>query len=706
MALAGVVKTTISACSIQGVVSTSSGGNRPFWLLWCQKVVARKLIGQSPESMASRKQKNQLATSRGGANSTAWLFASLLLVLLIYSNTFDSPFVFDDIPNITKNPHVRLVELQFDKLREAAFDSPSSNRPLSNLSFALNYYVHDYDPAGYRWVNIVLHMLTGVLLYFLFKVTLNIPSMRTRYQRFRWMPLLATLFWLVHPIQVNAVTYVVQRMTVLATFFYLLSMFCYVGARLESRVGRKRLLFFGCVSSGILSLSSKEIAATLPFTILLYEWYFFQDADWSWIRKRFLPTLLLLIAFGALVWLYLGADPFARILESYENRDFTLSERLLTELRVVIFYLSLFIFPHPSRLTLDYEFPLSHSFVDPPTTLFCFVILSGLLGVALFRGKRDRLLSFGILWFLGNLLIESSIIGLEIIFLHRMYLPSAIICLATIALLADRTSKPWMPATGLTCVSLLFAFWTHQWNEVWHDELTLWKDNVVKAPGKSRPHINLGNALRLQGRPSEALEHYQRALEIRPEFAETHYNAGVALYDMGETLQSVESYQRAIELDPKHAKAHNNLGRSMATLGHYPEAKGHYQQALKLKPNHATAHLNLGTLLADEGKYDEAIQRYVAALRLQPRLKEAHAALGFALANQKQYEKALRAYGDALRVAPHYPAAHFHLAQLLVQLGRESEAVLHYRAALRGKPNWGEAREGLEHLLQSTNRSQ
>ena len=651
--------------------------------------------------MARRARRDRRTSSTATAHEVLLLSALAVLVLLIYSNTSRSPFVFDDLPNITQNPHIRISELTADKLRDAAFESPLSRRPLANLSFALNHYFHEYDPFGYRGVNIVIHIVTGILLYFLAKTTLSIPAMRSRYVLPTWVPLAAASLWLVHPLQIQSVTYVVQRMNSLAALFYLLSLLFYAKARLEGQTGRKRAFFAGCVISGFLSLGFKEIAATLPFIILLYEWYFFQDLGQAWIRRHLLPASGLLICLAVLVFAYLGADPLDRILGTYESRDFTPTERVLTQFRVVIFYIGLLILPHPSRLALDYDFPLSHSLVEPITTLLSLATIVVLLGLAVFLRNRDRLSSFGILWFFGTLVIESSVIGLEIIFVHRTYLPSTFVCLMAVAFLARHSGRRWAGIAGLTSVGLLFSIWTYQWNGVWSDEVTLWTDGIEKAPGKSRPHINLGNAFLQDGRAFEALEQYKRALEIQPELAETHYNAGIVLHALGDYLQAIEFYEQAIELDPDHAKAHNNLGRSLAKLGRYAEAKVHYRRALALKPDHAPAHQNLGTVLADEGRTDEAITHYRAALRVQPNLKEAHAALGFALASQSKHDEAVLVFRDSLRVEPNYALAHYHLARSLTQLGRASEAEAHYAEALRLKPEWPEARSELEHLRES-----
>ena len=163
----------------------------------------------------------------------------------------------------------------------------------------------------------------------------------------------------------------------------------------------------GCVVSGILALGSKEIAATLPVFIFIYEWYFFQKLSRSWIKRRGLQVLVIVGILAIVSVVYLQSDAGQKKLSLYDKKDFTLTQRVLTEFRVVIFYITLLLFPHPSRLNLDHDFSISHSLIDPLTTVLSMGAIGALIGLAIYLAKKDRLLSFSILWFLGNLVIES-----------------------------------------------------------------------------------------------------------------------------------------------------------------------------------------------------------------------------------------------------------------------------------------------------------
>jgi protein O-mannosyl-transferase len=207
------------------------------------------------------------------------LFFLLLstIVLLIYSNTFKAPFVFDDNMNIQNNTSIRLGKLTIENIVTAVSESHLQSRPIANISFALNYYFHQYNVTGYHIVNVLIHVTTGIFLYFFVKTTLHLPLLHFKDTTATWIASFTVLLWLVHPLHTQSVTYIVQRMNSMASMFYVLSMLLYTRGRLTSDKRRQWLLFTGCILAGILAIGSKEIALTIPFFLLLYEWYFFQD---------------------------------------------------------------------------------------------------------------------------------------------------------------------------------------------------------------------------------------------------------------------------------------------------------------------------------------------------------------------------------------------------------------------------------------------
>jgi tetratricopeptide (TPR) repeat protein len=633
-----------------------------------------------------------------------------VLGFLIYFNTFDAPFVFDDIKTITENSSIRIQEFTVSNIIDAV-SGLSKKRIFPELSFALNYYFGHYNPAGYHLVNIIIHIINGILLFFFLKLTFIISkpqgSFRPQspFSHIYWISFFATLIWLVHPLQTQSVTYTVQRTNSMAATFFLLSLLLYAKGRIsqfkaledspvgedkatrKKRLGNNYLWFLGCVLSGILALGSKQNAATLPVMIFFYEWYFFQDLSPKWFKSSHKYIIAVAVLFGIVAFLYLGSNPLEKInkLRDFSHGEFTLAERALTQTRVVVYYLSLIFFPHPSRLNLDYDFPLSHSLFNPTTTLLSLILIIGLIALAVYLAKRERLISFCILWFFGNLVIESSIIPLAIIFEHRTYLPSMMVCLVPV-LLGDRFVKINWLKIGLACVVIVvFSFWTFQRNQVWKNEFSLWSDVVKKSPNKARPNLNLGIILSKLGKTDAALTYLKKALLINPNDSVAHNNLGVVLAKKGQLKEAINHFRMALKTNNRYAEAQFNLGAALAQQGKTDEAVDRFYQALRLNPDYADPHNNLGGIFAQQGQNEKAIVHYSAALRLNPQLVQAHNNLGIALMQEGKFADAINHFRKALQIQPDFELAENNLKRALA-IQQELEAEI----------------SGLQELLQDT----
>jgi hypothetical protein len=353
------------------------------------------------------------------------------VALVAYSNTFHVPFHYDDRPNIVENPNVQITVLTWDRLERLIKNTYKvSIRVFSYFTLALNYYFGGFNVFGYHLVNFFIHIASGIFLYWFLLLTFNLLSLREKYGPISYrVALFSSLIFIAHPIQTQSVTYIVQRMASMAGMFFLLSLALYIKGRLSA--GRRRVFYFGgTVVSYLLGVFSKENVAILPLFIALYEFYFFQNFDLSPRGKKILFALLgVLLALGIFGFIIWGQRYMQEIKGGYEYRaslssPFTMGERVLTQSRVVLYYLTLIAFPHPSRLNLDYDFPISKTILDPPTTLISILIIAALIGYSVWTAKKRPLVSFCILWYFGNLVIESSIFPLEMVYEHRLYLPA------------------------------------------------------------------------------------------------------------------------------------------------------------------------------------------------------------------------------------------------------------------------------------------
>ena len=652
------------------------------------------------------------------------------LSILIYSNSLNVPFVFDDVSRIQENSQVRIDNLSFTELREAAFGKNSTeNRPVANISFALNYYFHQYLLPGYHVVNIIIHVLTGISLYLFIRTTLYVLKAGKKGSTSEsinpsFIAFFAALFWIVNPVHTQSVTYIVQRQNSLAAMFFIMSFLFCIKGRLGQREKssttksekitkkdlqkRKRskikdqsktiplkfgrsfhyLWFGGSALCWILALGCKENAATLPFFVILYEWYFFQDISREWLKRNIKYFLGIFIFFCLIAVLYLGPDPSEMILNNrdYARGEFTFSQRVLTQFRVVIYYLGLLLYPHPSRLRLDYDFPLSHSLIHPLTTLLSLGAIIGCIVLAFYLAKKDRLISFCIFWFFGNLVIESSFIPLAVIYEHRTYLPSMSVCLLVVLLGFRYLRQKWVVAGFMCTVVIIFSIWTYQRNMVWKDAVTFWTDNVKKEPNKARPLKNLADALLKEGKFEKAVFHFQEALKMDPKDERAHLLLGEALQEIGRVDEAIHHYSEALRIKPNYPEALVKLGNALASKGNHDEAMQHYTEALRIRPNYEGALNNMGIAMMRQGRLQEALQYFSKVLRLNPEFVQAYNNMGYILAQQGKTDEAIRNYEKALSIEPDFVQALNNLAVAYTEKGEYDKALSLFKRIIKLRP--------------------
>ena len=268
------------------------------------------VIANTPPEPPENKEKIQLINF----DRYQALFLALLVLLgvIIYANTLQAPFVFDDQVAITENPLIRMEEITAKSIIDAATGYGIS-RPVPMLSFGFNYYFGQYNVLGYHLVNIFIHILNGLLLFFFLKLTLTLSNQQRNTTRkldpitITTLSFFAALLWLVNPVQTQSVTYIVQRMTSMGAMFYILALFLYAKGRIaqqqsvqqgNARPKHYYWWFAGCFPAGLLALGSKESTAMLPVFIFLYEWYFFQDLDKNWFKSQLKYLVAIVILFG------------------------------------------------------------------------------------------------------------------------------------------------------------------------------------------------------------------------------------------------------------------------------------------------------------------------------------------------------------------------------------------------------------------------
>jgi Flp pilus assembly protein TadD len=631
------------------------------------------------------------------------LFGLLLVlpVLIAYSNSLDVPFYYDDRARILENEDIHMDRLSLDQLRAAAFGEKSAaSRPVGNISFALNHLVHGLDVAGYRIVNIIIHAVNGLLLFAFLLHTLQLSSVDQARSHPRLVALFGALIWVLNPLDVQSVTYIVQRLNSLAVLFFLLAFMAYLKAR-ESSCRTRAALWLLAALSWLLSLGCKQITITLPLVVLLYEWFFYRDMEWAWLRRQWKTGVVLLIILLLLTAVFLGTDPISRLtsLRAFADGRFSYTERLLTQPRVVLTYLSLVLFPYPARLKLVNDFPLSTSVVSPWTTLPSMAVIIALLFTAALIARRRRFIAFAVFWFFANLVVESTVIPLDIYYEHRTYLPSMLFWAAILAVVARwRYGGRAIVAAGVT-FTIVFGAWTWQRNALWRTPLAFWQDNLEKCPQDFRVLANLGYTYADLEEPEKAIAFYERVLALRPKDVETRYNLGNTYRKLGDHKHAEQYYREALALAPDDVDVLFNLGRMLYDAGRYAEAISFYERILKVDPDHAAVHANLGMALLKQHREKPAIQHLERSVALVPDDAGVHYVLATLYTRKRQLGIAIQHYRQLLKLEPRHYQAHANLGVALMIQGKREEAVQHFRMALHIRPDLTEVRRNLKRAL-------
>jgi len=606
-----------------------------------------------------------------------------LAALAAYHNSFSGPFVFDDIPGIVDNPSITQLWPITRPLNPSLTAAGAAGRPLVNLSLALNYALGGLKVTGYHIVNLLLHISVALVLFSVVLRTLQLPSLRTRFAgKARPLALATTVLWTVHPLLTESVTSVIQRGELIVGFFYLVTFYSVIRSFGSSR----RVLWYGCaIAACLLGMASKEVMATAPIMVLLYDRAFVSGSFRASLKQR--RSLYLGLA---ATWVVVGL-----LVLSNNQRNGTVGFGLgvawwayaLTQCEAIIRYLFLALWPQ--TLVFDYGAHVVKNFttVWPQAS-----VLLVLLGATVYATVRQPKLGFAGCWFFGILAPSSSVIPLatQTMAEHRMYLPLlAVVGLAVFAL-ASRMPKHAGTAV-VALVAGLLGWGTVRRNDVYKTVVGLASDTVSKRPDNARAHNDLGFALAALGKMPEALQNYDRALQLKPGLSVANYNKACILLKMGQVSAAIEHFDQALRASPSYAKAFKGKGDAMVQMGRASAAIPLYEEALKLRPHDAGALRGLGIALLAEGKFAEAIRSLNAALAVDSEDGEAHDALGHAFWETGQVEMAVSHFAAAARLQPDSVPAHYSYARALARAGKTADAIDEYRKVVSQKPDDGQA---------------
>jgi protein O-mannosyl-transferase len=591
----------------------------------------------------------------------------VLAALAAYHNSFSGPFLFDDVPAIPGNETIRHLWPLWSVLSPPPGGLTVSGRPVLNLSFAINYALGGNAVGGYHAANLLIHILAGLALFGVMRRTLgrlgqDLAASATG------LGFAVALIWMVHPLQTESVTYIVQRAESLMGLFYLLTLYCFIrcadeaGGKLKAISGKRRLQadangpwekghsrlsltayrllpLWGWLSIAacLLGMATKEVMVSAPVIVLLYDRTFISGSFGEAWRRR--PAFYAGLAGTWLVLVGAVASASDRGGSAGFGTVIPWGLYVLTQLSAIVHYLRLSVWPRP--LVFDYSGELARSPMEVvPAAVAVILLIAGTLAFSASRSPGRRAAGFAGIFFFAILAPTLLVpVATEIVAEHRMYLALAPVLAVVVgggyALLARVGRTPTFSGVGgggaLLAVAIVFICLTARRNDDYRSELALWRDTLAKRPNNALAHYDLGIVLLHLGNSPEAKAQFEEAVRLAPDYADAFLNLGNVLQSEGKNDEAIVDYEKAVNFKPGSAQAHYDLGIALAQTGDISGAISRYQEALRLKPDYLEAHANLGAALVNAGRMPEGMAELEEAERLDPGSAQIHYNLGLVL---------------------------------------------------------------------------
>jgi len=606
--------------------------------------------------------------------------AATLIVLATaacYGNSFAGAFVFDDHQYIEACSYITGLWPPW----QALFKVTDVSRPLIGYSLAVNYRLSGDSTWSYHAMNLLIHCVAALALFGLVRRTLQSPRLAPRYnEKAGALALVIALVWAVHPLQTQAVTYVIQRCESLMGMCYMLTAYFAVRSFTASR---RSWWVTAAALACVAGMLSKQVMVTAPLMVFLFDYLFFSGSVVAALRRQWPLYAGLALGWVALACV-MAASPASET-AGFSVKSISPFEYLISEFSVICHYVRLAFVPAP--LVFDYDWPKAASLMA--ALPYAVPVVSGVALTAYGLYKRAGAAILGA-WFFLILSVTSSVLPLEDLACeHRMYLPlAAIVSGCAIGgvelwrrLLAARLAKSGTQLSGgslaftlAAAFILIFGSLTVARNKDYESDVGLWADTVVKRPKNVRARNNFGRLLQEQGRLQEAMAQYSEAILLRPTYAQAYSNRGAVYKDLGDLEQAEQDLNVALRLNPASAEAHNNLGTVLVLRRDIQASETHFRRALELKPKFTQARLNLAAALVIGGRFAEAQAEAEQVLQRAPELAEAHFVLAVADESLGDVAGAEDHFVRAVALKNEYDVAQARLCRLLRRLGRNSEA--------------------------------
>jgi tetratricopeptide (TPR) repeat protein len=575
------------------------------------------------------------------SSNVAHCLILIIIGIVIYGFTLHYPFVFDDRFLVIGNPLLSdyksfialhdidsFITTYIKWLAHPDLATSFVLRPVAYLTFYFNVMLSGNNPESFRIVNIAIHILNSIMLYSFLNIIIRRRSDGIGQYGTVTIPFFAALIFLVHPLQTQSVTYIAQRFSSLGTFFYLATMLLYVCSDGENSRVVRRGAYAGSIIAFCLGMLTRESVLTVPVALIMVEIML--------LRRPIRATIIRLsplIACMALVPLRLF-DLAAAVRKSnllygvatdLVGGMYSRSEYAISQLRVILTYLRLFVLPYNQNFDRDY--PLFRTVLNPEIiiSIFIWIILIG-AGVKLLRIKNRTICSdltgFAIFWFPLSISVSSSFIPLtDLMVEHRTYLPSLAFCTGSVAYVHHITAaggvfRRNMVIGGLLLVVIVFGVLAVKRNHVYRSRISIWEDTVAKNPIKFRPYLELGDAYWSELRYDDAIRCYRKSLELNPNYINPLVSLTGLYLSIGKPQETIILCEKYLEASPPDKRIITNLALAYIALDKLQKAAGIIRSILEKNMGDASLLSFYSELSLRLGNISEA-QLYLAKARAE-----------------------------------------------------------------------------------------
>ncbi|MBN1872061.1 MAG: tetratricopeptide repeat protein [Candidatus Omnitrophica bacterium] len=605
----------------------------------------------------------------------------ILIILVIYANSFRNEFVWDDNFLILKNPSITAWNYAWIHFAIDLYHSYSNYyRPIQMISYMFDYSLWRFNVFGYHLTNVILHILVCISALYLFQVI----SKDTR------VAFLGAVLYAVHPVHTGSVTYIAGRADSLTTLFMLLSVILFHKHFKTKSASASIIMYIGSLISYLLALMSKEIALMLPIIVLTCRLCFVDDKEVTEKRQilkfHYISPYIVICAVYAILRLY------ALNFQDYliPPSRYSIYSRLLTSIKAVGIYMGVATFP--LELRMERSIAYVHSLFDKEVIITLAIAV--LASVLIYRQRKilSRPAIFGIIFFCVAILPLLNIYPLQDNMAeHWLYTPLVGACLfiSSISLsIWDSRENLRIPIVVLiACYAALLSFRTVARNNDWRNEDTIYHNTYYYNPASIKILNNLGNMYHARGDFNNAVFFHKEALKINPREHKTLYNLGRDYEEMGLIDNALEQYKKSVSEKRDYAKAYLKIGDIYYGKLGLGEAILFYKKAIQYDRLLTQAHIGLGDIYYDMGQYDEAKVNYDDAVRIEPHLPQAYNNLGNALFRMGLHEEAIINYKKAIDLAPAKLECLLNLGVTYGILGRYNEALDVFEQARVLKPD-------------------